>query len=181
MGDGDELEIRVGRPDDAEELVDVHLRAWRWAYTGLIDARYIDYLWSQRADRIERRRAGLAAPDPGRATWVAVRDGRVVGFISWGPTFDEDAREPRGEVYAVYLAPEAARQGIGRRLMEHATADLRERGFRQGTLWCLATNERGRAFYSALGWQLDGAEKVEERPPFDGLHEVRFRIDLAPD
>ena len=180
MRDVGALEIRAGRPDDAEEIVDLHLRAWRWAYTGLIADRYIDHLWSAREERIERRRSGLAAPDPGRATWVAARDGRVVGFISFGPTFDADTPEPRGEVYAVYLAPEVTRQGIGRRLMEHATADLRNRGFRQATLWCLATNDRGRAFYEALGWWLDGTEKIEPTPPFDGLHEVRFRIDLAP-
>ena len=172
------LLIRPALPEDAESIVDVHLRAWRWAYTGLIADRYIDHLWSQREERIERRRAAFATPDPERTTWVAERDGGVIGFVSYGPTFDEDVPEPRGEVYAVYLAPEVVRQGVGRGLMEHATADLRARGFALATLWCLTTNARGRAFYEALGWRLDGTEKVEERPPFDNLHEVRFRIDL---
>jgi GNAT superfamily N-acetyltransferase len=169
--------IRAQRPDDAEAVVDVHLRSWRWAYTGLIPDDYIDLLWSHRADRIVRTRASLVAPEPDHRYWLAELNGVVVGLASTFPSADDDAEPGTGQVGALYLVPEAAGIGVGRALFARAVDDLRERGSRRATLWVLDTNVRARRFYEAAGWQPDGATKVEDRPGAS-LHEVRYAIEF---
>lgn len=170
--------IRAQRPADAEALADVHLRSWRWAYAGLIADSYIDLLWSQRAERVERTRRMIAEAGPEERFWLAERGGVVVGLAMTSASRDPDAVPGTGEVGAIYLAPEAAGQGIGRALFTHAVDDLRGRGYRQSTLWVLDTNLRARRFYEAAGWQPDGATKVEERPGVM-LHEVRYAVDFT--
>ena len=51
---------------------------------------------------------------------------------------------------AVYVIPEARRQGIGEKLVSHATAYAQSKGFETMYLW---TTDR-RDWYEKLGWQL---------------------------
>ena len=159
--------IRSQRPEDAEALVDVHLRSWRWAYTGLIPDDYIDLLWSQRDERVERTRRQIREAAPDERYWLAARDGAVVGLCYTHASGDEGPAPDTAEVGALYLAPEAAGRGVGRALL-----------FRRATLWVLDANARARRFYEAAGWRSDGASKVEERPGA-ALHEVRYAVDLG--
>jgi ribosomal protein S18 acetylase RimI-like enzyme len=81
------------------------------------------------------------------------------------------------ELYSIHVDPALVRQGIGRALMAHATADLQQREYRLATLWVLQTNERARRFYETLGWSPDGATKTDASRGFD-LREVRYAIHL---
>lgn len=74
--------------------------------------------------------------------WVAVQGDQIVGF-SMGDAAD-------GCVFAVFVRPEWAGQGIGRRLMERAEDFLFER---HALIW-LHTDGASRAarFYERLGW-----------------------------
>jgi GNAT superfamily N-acetyltransferase len=168
------MNIRAQRPSDAEALVDVHLRSWRWAYAGLIPDDYIDALWADRAGRVERTRRMIEEAAPDERFWLAEVHERVVGLAATAASADDDALPGTGEVRAIYLAPEVAGQGVGRALFAHAVDDLRGR-FARATLWVLATNARGRRFYEAAGWRPDGAEKIEHRPGAE-LDEVRYAI-----
>lgn len=174
--DGPSVAIRPQRPDDAEALVDVHLRSWRWAYTGLIADDYIDLLWSQRAERVERTRRTIAEAKPDERHWLAERQGEVVGLAFAHTSADPDAEPGTADVGAIYLAPEAVGQGLGRALFGYAVEDLRARGFARATLWVLESNARARRFYEAAGWRPDGGSKVEERPGAS-RHEVRYAVD----
>ena len=49
---------------------------------------------------------------------------------------------------------------------------LASAGFREATLWVVRENDRARRFYEALGWALDGAEKVDAQMTGAPLHEV---------
>ena len=64
-------------------------------------------------------------PRPGSATFVAERDGEVVGFASVGRSRDEDEREDEGELYAIYVHPTAGIDGIGRALIERGEESMR--------------------------------------------------------
>jgi GNAT superfamily N-acetyltransferase len=168
------IAVRAASVDDAEAIANVHLDAWDWAYRGLIADAYIDLLLSQRAERVERWRANLADMPAEHRTWVALREGAVVGFCGTGPGADTEAASGTGEVYALYLRPDAVGTGTGRVLFSRAVEDLRARGFAPLTLWVLRDNVRARRFYEAAGWRPDGAEKIEERPDAE-LAEVRYR------
>jgi ribosomal protein S18 acetylase RimI-like enzyme len=155
----------------------LHIRSWQWAYRGLIPDAYLDSLSATREQRIEQRRANLAALPPHNRWWIAEQAGSAVGFAMTGRSRDLDAVAGTAEVYALYLAPEVAGQGIGRTLFAHSAADLRQRGFEQATLWVLESNQRARTFYEAAGWVPDGAKMSEARPGAL-LHEMRYTIML---
>jgi ribosomal protein S18 acetylase RimI-like enzyme len=173
-----QVTIRRATAADAQAISEVHLRSWHWAYRGLIPDAYLDRLAAELPTRIERFRARLASEAPDERTWIALQGERIVGFAITATSGDSDATRDVAEVRSLYLAPEAAGQGIGRALFAHAVADLRDRGYRQATLWVLESNARARGFYAAAGWSPDGATKVEERPE-TLLREVRYRTFLS--
>lgn len=171
------LIIRSAMLEDAQAIADLHIRSWQWAYRGLIPDAYLDNLSATREQRIEQRRANLAALPAHHRWWIAEQLGNPVGFAMTGRSRDRDAVAGTAEVYSLYLAPEVAGQGLGRALFAHAVADLRQRGFEQATLWVLESNQRARSFYASAGWAPDGAKMTEERPGAL-LHEVRYTITL---
>lgn len=168
------VRIREAEPKDAEAIARIHVRSWRVAYRGQLSDDYLDGLSVE--DRLEQHRAALEHPGAHR-TWVVEDGGRVVGFAVTGPSQDADADERTAELYAVYLDPDRYGEGIGKRLCDHALADLRERGFRTATLWVLEANERARRFYEREGWRPDGLRTCE-RVDCELRPTVRYRIEL---
>lgn len=114
---------------------------------------------------------------PGRpATIVAVAGDTICGFATTGPSQDEDAADA-GELYAIYLDPQAWGRGIGRSLMAEARARLSRQGFAEAILWVLEGNERAKRFYRADGWQPDGHQRQEDVWGVSA-DEVRYRRSL---
>lgn len=171
--------IREARLEDAEAIVDVHIRTWQVAYKGLLPDDLLASLDGQRLGRIQRWQRSIQAPEsPRHRVLVAESDGRIVGFAGLGPTRDPDAEADTGEVYAIYVHPDLWDWGVGRELFARATSLLLEFGFRAASLWVLDTNERARRFYERAGWRTDGATKSETRRSAV-LNEVRYRKSLG--
>ena len=166
------ITIRAGTKADAEQIADIHVRAWRWAYRGHVPDALLDSL--SVSDRVEAWRSSLQQSDRSRV-WVAQAEGRLLGFVSAGACRDEDAQPGTGELYAIYVEPSRVHTGLGRRLFETATDWLESEGFRAATLWVLDSNTRARGFYEAAQWMLDGSTKIDTWGGFS-LHEVRYRI-----
>jgi ribosomal protein S18 acetylase RimI-like enzyme len=165
------VEIRRATVDDAAAAAGIHHRGWLWGYRGLIPDEVLAQL--DLPEREARWRELLSDRKREAREWVAVRGGRVVGFVNAGPPLDPFAEPGTGEVYAIYLEEDAAGLGIGRALLDAAVADLWARGFDLATLWVLETNDRARGFYEHMGWTTDGAAKTADLHGFT-LHEVRY-------
>jgi ribosomal protein S18 acetylase RimI-like enzyme len=87
----------------------------------------------------------------------------LLGFIYYSPTRDQDADPGRiGEIYSMYVVPDAWGKWIGRQLMDTALKRLVAAGDDQVSLWVLDTNTRARRFYEAGGWHADGAVKRDD-------------------
>ncbi|HEX7463655.1 MAG TPA: GNAT family N-acetyltransferase [Actinomycetota bacterium] len=168
--------IREAAPRDARSLAEIHVRSWQVAYRGKLTDDYLDGLLPE--DREERWREVLASPPEAWRTWVAEAEGSVIGFATTGRSEDADADRRTGEVYAIYLDPEAVGTGIGRELFAHAVEDLRERGFHTATLWVLETNTSARRFYETAGWRTDGAT-TSQRIDCESRPTIRYRAVLA--
>jgi GNAT superfamily N-acetyltransferase len=170
------VEIRPASVDEAAQIAEVHVRSWQAGYRGLIPQDYLDGL--DPVARVDARRRSLREADlPRSGTLVAADDGRVVGFAHLGPARDEDAATAAGEVWAIYLSPDAWGKGYGRELMSAALGQLTQGGYQQATLWVLDSNVRARRFYEAAGFSPDGAVKVDNSRGFP-LTEVRYRRPL---
>ncbi len=173
---GRDVTVRVATLDDAEAITRVHVATWQVAYRGQLPDAYLDDLTAEIPRRTEWRRGVLRHPrDPAQSTFVAVRSGEVVGFVSSGPS---DADATRGEVYAIYVDPAAWSTGAGRALMERAVAELAALGFSHAVLWVLESNARARRFYERAGWVADGATKVDTRGDVV-LREMRYARSLT--
>jgi ribosomal protein S18 acetylase RimI-like enzyme len=171
--------VRAATEEDAGVIAGIHVRSWRAAYRGLMPDTYLDSLdpdeWAQ------RHRGRILIPEPGMTRWVAEReDGSVIAFAALGPARDPSPGPGAGEVYAIYVEPDLRRRGAGRALVAHAVETFRSQGFGTGTLWVLRDNAPARAFYEALGWRFDGAEKDFEVPGFPDARvpEVRYVLPL---
>lgn len=151
--------IRDARPGDEPAVADVHVRAWKAAYRGLIPQDYLDALTP--ADRIPGYRFGAAEPAAPRTILAFDDDGVLLGFATFGPSRDEDAAAA-GELYALYVDPERWRTGAGRALLAQTRARLRTEGHEEAILWVLHGNDAAGRFYEADGWRLDGGSRWED-------------------
>jgi GNAT superfamily N-acetyltransferase len=151
--------VRAAAPPDADALARLHVGSWRSAYAGLVDADYLSRL--DAVERAQRWRDRLDDETSGVTTLVATSDTDIRGFISVGPSRDADLNSREAgwvEVYAVYVAPDHWRQGIGSALWR--AVEGRWGPEVEGVaLWVLRDNARARAFYAARGLLPDGAER----------------------
>jgi GNAT superfamily N-acetyltransferase len=165
------MEVRQATSEDAAGIARVQERGWQAAYRHVFPAEELDRggfihtdRWRERVDR----------PPTGWWTFVAVLEGKVVGFTSVGPSRDETGI---GELYAIYVDPEQWSTGTGLALIEQAEEQLRT-AYTEVTLWVLEDNPRARRFYERAGWALDGGRKAEARWGVRAP-EVRYRKRLA--
>lgn len=165
--------IRLARPDDADELAETAIAAWREGFRGIVP-EHVDPAEAWRPDRLEQR---LAGDDDGSAVLAAEVAGRVRGMLLFGPSRDP-APDPReAELVALYVHPAHWRAGVGRAMVAEALSRLRIAGYRQAIVWTLAESPRNLAFYESLGFRRDGGR--QRRPSFGSPLEVRFRIELG--
>jgi GNAT superfamily N-acetyltransferase len=159
------VEIRRARPEDAAAVADVHVRTWQSAYERVFGAERLAAI-----DVDSRRRFAERGIERG-GVWVAEDDGHVVGFVSIG---DSRQGPDEGELYAIYVLPDAWGTGAGAGLMAAAVEALRS-AYPTSILWVLDDNPRARRFYEREGWELDGGTQTED---FLGLAvtEVRYRL-----
>jgi len=78
---------------------------------------------------------------------------KLVGFTQLYHTFCSVARTPIIQLYDLFVDPEARRQGVGRALMNQATAYAKESGASRLQLETGIENTQAQALYEALGYE----------------------------
>ncbi len=135
--------------------------------------------WLQTAAGLRHREASLP-PRARRRTWVAERDGAIVG---WGEAeFAWVAEEPDvGQVWAV-VAPSHRRRGFGSELFDRAYAHVVEHGASEVRSWSF---DEGDSFLEARGFAKARVERLSAVDPrtvdtsaFDSRTDVRV-VPLA--
>ncbi len=93
------------------------------------------------------------APAEGSRLWVAEgADGVLLGAAYAQSLWDYFTEETHGHLGILVVAPQAARRGVGRALIQEVEAWARERGFRFLTLNVFARNLDARRFYEHSGF-----------------------------
>ena len=153
--------IRLGTPDDAEGVARVHVETWQAAYAHALPQAQLQALSMEEAVERSRRRP---------PTFVAERDGEILGFVSVGASRDPGTD---GELFAIYVHPQHWGTGAGRALIEAGEGELLRLGHHDAVLWVLDDNPRARRFYELAGWSPDGAAREIHVFGFD-VPEVRY-------
>jgi GNAT superfamily N-acetyltransferase len=163
------MQIRRTTEADWEALRDVRLRA-------LAEAPYAF------GSKLERERDRTEAEwrewaDRGRTgngvTFVGMDGGRFVGLAGGYP--EEDGLDSV-HLVAMWVAPEARRSGLGRRLIESVVAWARGRGARVVNLWVSDGNDPAIALYRACGFEPTGDRQPLPSNPMVG--EAKYRLEL---
>jgi len=82
---------------------------------------------------------------------VAERDGEVVGFALWYPTFSTWTGRPGLWLEDLFVRPEARGTGLGKALLQALAQVCVERGYSRFEWWVLDWNAPAIGFYRALG------------------------------
>ncbi|MFO1105131.1 MAG: GNAT family N-acetyltransferase [Amaricoccus sp.] len=167
------IAIRWSTEQDAESLAALHRDAWRNAYAGIIPGLTLERMLASRGPGWWRRAHARGM----HALLVEIGD------LGADPTLEGYATLGRwrggggagGEIYELYLRPEAQGIGLGRRLFEAARDELRRHGLTRLQVWALADNETACRFYAAMGGR--PASRDRQRLGDRELPKVGFRWD----
>jgi len=161
---GADVQVRRSHGEDATDIAAVFDAAVStgWSYLGelaqksMFSAEHWDRLVAEHGPPD----ALLLADDPS--------DG-VVGFTA--------VHVQEGELYLLFVHPDHAGRGLGRRLLEAAHDLMRAAGRGSSFLFTEERNARARQVYEAAGYRPDGAVRRSE---FEGqtLRELRLVKDL---
>jgi ribosomal protein S18 acetylase RimI-like enzyme len=147
-----DVTIRLSKPEDAAEVLKLKDDTWLDAYPdekhGITVADIRSHISKDSpADRI-RRWQGYLTPTATMKNWVAVVDGKIVGFVAAA------IGEQRNEIKALYVLPRFQRQGIGSKLLGTALTWL---GSAQEIfLNVVAYNHQAIAAYAKAGFGVVG-------------------------
>ncbi len=144
------MSIIIKRMETEEEIrgkAYVHWQSWHEAYPDIVSREYLEKMTLEKCEQ-------MAFTWP-RNTFIALDDGRVVGFVCWGSAGEEFPET--GEIIAIYILAEYYGTGLGLRLMEAGLEQLKE--YPQVCLWVLKDNPRAVRFYQKCGFAADGEEK----------------------
>jgi ribosomal protein S18 acetylase RimI-like enzyme len=140
--------IRQARLQDARAIGRVEVETWRSTYPGMLSNRV---LLAMSEERQTASWAGFLRHRPGDV-FVAQGPSGVVGFGNCGPQRDGSFGYA-GEVYTLYVTPDAQGAGLGRQLLLALFARLLYCGHRSALVWVLRANP-ARFFYERLGGKL---------------------------
>lgn len=159
-----DVEVRRARRDDAQAIGAVFDAAVRagWTYLGerVEKPIFAPHDWDQLVADHAPPNVLLIAQD---------RTGRILGYTAVHP---ED-----GEMFLLFVHPDAAGRGVGRTLLNAAHDALRLAGCKQAFLFVHEQNQRALAVYAAAGYRPDGSIRESD---FRGtaIREVRLVKEL---
>jgi GNAT superfamily N-acetyltransferase len=166
--------IRPAERSDLDNVALVNVKSWRTVCQGRVSPTRIEAFtigeclsnWRYRFGQLDIR---------GEKLLVADRSG-VEGFVYFGPSKDLDIDATAcGQIYLLYVQPDAFGTGAGKALMEQALASLGVDGLLHTSLWVLEMNQRARVFYSRQGFSPDGSVDVDNRTGTPRLRYQRWR------
>jgi GNAT superfamily N-acetyltransferase len=136
---GDNLTLRLARPDERETLEALQ---WRASLANETDRPHLE----SHPDAIHLPASQIANGQ----VWIAERGGRIAGF----------AAVVGGELDGLFVEPDLWRRGIGAALVDAATHEAR----RKGLALSVIANPAARGFYERCGFVLEGEAKTRFGP-----------------
>lgn len=164
------MQIAHAAPEDARAVAEIHVDAWRSAYSRILPA---DYLASLSVEKREEMWKNII--EAGQTELLVAKDGgTILGWVSFGACRDKDAPPSQAELWAIYVAPNNWFKGVGRQLWLRARELLSQQGYSTCSLWVFAENEPAIRFYKANGFEADTLPPEEFELDGRQLQELRY-------
>ena len=166
-------EVRQIRADEGLKLRAIRLRALADAPTAFgstlaQEEKFPERLWHERA------KGGAGGTD--RVTFVAEREGQLIGIATGLARDPDEPNDPRPVLVGMFVAPEARRCGVGVALVDAVARWARDRRATSLFLWVTSTNSPAIELYVKCGFRPTGETKPHDL--FSALTEVRMIRDL---
>lgn len=146
------IKIRNIKESDIKAVATIHLKCWQKAYAGLLPN---SYLRSLTYASFEKRWTNGMMVNNDVVRLLALEKSLPIGFIVGLENRTPDkCPEASGEVWALYVHPDHWQKGAGKLLFKEFQEVMKAKGHKRLFLWVLESNERGRAFYEAMGGNL---------------------------
>jgi GNAT superfamily N-acetyltransferase len=136
--------IRPGHPDEAAVMSAIHHRCWLARFAALVTPR--DAVDQMDPGRNIGRFTDWLSPDSDAQVTVAEHDGRVIGYST----------VVGHELVHLFVDPDHAGRGVGRRLLAAAEALMTEAGHRSFELHTMVGNAPAIGLYESAGWRMTG-------------------------
>ena len=152
------VQVRLAKREDSLSLAEIHAKAWRGAYRGIIPHVSLERMIAHRGPGWWDE--ALAAHRP---PLVLEFSGKPIGYTTFGRS--RSGGSPfQGEIFELYLEPVYQGLGFGRQLFVGARERLAERRLKGLVIWALADNDGACNFYLGLGGKplAESAERFDE-------------------
>jgi ribosomal protein S18 acetylase RimI-like enzyme len=165
--------IRPAQVGDVDGICAVCSSAYRVTYAGLLSPAVIEQIIVDFYAPERVRNEIEAAPPAWLGYQVAMDGGSVVGAAGGGMI-----APGVGELFVLYLDPQRKREGIGTRLLDAVTDQLRTEGATEMWVSVGKGNMMGIPFYEATGFELRGEVPAYGVDPEGGHVSLRMRRAL---
>jgi ribosomal protein S18 acetylase RimI-like enzyme len=168
------MQVREAQIEDAGAIAEVWVRSWQQAYRGQLPQAGLDALSITEMESNQSRWLAEAR------SWVylAVESGKVFGFATLEKTAEVDRDGPAGQLYGMYVHPDSWRRGVGRLLWQRAVTEAVASQWAWLYLSVLATNQRARFFYEAMGCLPDPDSAKERQIMETSVETLQYWLSL---
>ncbi|WP_306054175.1 GNAT family N-acetyltransferase [Natronococcus wangiae] len=166
-----DVRVREATPEDADAIADVHAAAVRELGGSDYDDRQV-LAWLA---NVHPERYPIDEADAGIRVVVAERGDRLAGF-GWLDCDPSGRDESTAEIVAVFVRPDAVREGIGRAILERLERLARDAGLEAIVL---VASKHAIDFYRRQGYEDDETVELEMTDDVS-LAGLRMRKRLSP-
>ena len=147
--------IRRATAEDATALAELGAATFIESFGQLYVPRDLQ-AFLEESHTVEAYAKALANPD--YALWIAIRDGRAIGYAQAGPCGlpHQDVQPGDGELKRLYLLKSEQNGGVGRALFDQALAWLERNGPRMLWISVWSENLGAQRFYGRHGFEFAG-------------------------
>lgn len=148
------IEIRKAKSQDSRGIIEVNVKTWCTTYEGIVPKVFLQHKIDTMEEKIKKCELTVEENDN---VYVAIKDDKVVGIMSYGACKNEKYKE-YGEIYSLYVLKEHQKHNIGKMLFLKGVEELRNNNYKKIIINCLEKNPAN-DFYKKMGGTV--IEKVE--------------------
>jgi ribosomal protein S18 acetylase RimI-like enzyme len=126
--------LRAAKMDDVKNIAALFLKCWKDSYIEVLSAETRNKMDSVASQELWQN---ALSNNPERETILAIENGVLVGFFRVGPDKNDLTR---GHLFSLYVSPDFAGQGFGKKLLSSAIELIANKGFKQMSLWVFDEN-----------------------------------------
>lgn len=142
-----EITIREATPNDVTDILHIAERGWYTTYDDILSQETIESAMAEWYDE-DTTRKFITREDV--AYFVAERNGDIVGYVSGGPSREENV----ANLGAIYVDPDYWNEGIGTALLREFEEFCRRQDYEYIQFQILFENAVGKSFYRKQGYEI---------------------------